>query len=148
MCKDTVSIFELVQMLPNNEAARLYIEKKRWKDNVKCPLCESNEKITARGVKRLGYYICRSCSKEFTVRTGTIFQRSHIPLNKWLFAIYLFVTSRKGISSLQLSKEIGITQKSAWCMLQRIREACVDIHTALKEGVDVNKTLNYKELAA
>lgn len=135
MCKDTISTFELMQMFPNNEAARLYIEKKRWDDNVKCPLCGSGEKITARGGKRLGYYVCKSCSKEFTVRTGTIFERSHIPLNKWLFAIYLFVTSRKRISSLQLSKEIGITQKSSWYMLQRIREACGKDSGGLLDGI-------------
>lgn len=135
MCKDTISTFELMQMFPNNEVARLYIEKKRWSDNVKCPLCGSDEKITARGNKRTGYYVCKSCSKEFTVRTGTIFQRSHIPLNKWLFAIYLFVTSRKGVSSLQLSKEIGMTQKSAWFMLQRIREACGKDGDDLLDGI-------------
>ena len=61
---------------------------------------------------------------DFTIRTGTIFERSHIPLHKWLYAMYLLVTARKGISSLQLAKEIGVTQKSAWFMLQRLREAC------------------------
>lgn len=141
MCKDTISTFELMQMFPNNEAARLYIEKKRWKDNVKFPLCGSDEKITVRGGKRLGYYVCKSCSKEFPVRTGTIFERSHIPLNKWLFAIYLFVTSRKGVSSLQLSKEIGITQKSSWYMLQRIREACSKNSDGLLDGiVEIDET--------
>lgn len=61
---------------------------------------------------------------DFTVRTGTIIERSHIPLDKWLYTFYLLLTSRKGISSLQLAKEIGITQKSVWFLLQRIREAC------------------------
>ena len=70
-----------------------------------------------------GYYRCPDCRKVFTVRTGTIFELSHVPLDKWLYAIYLLVTSRKGVSSLQLSKVLGITQKSAWFMRQRIREA-------------------------
>lgn len=74
--------------------------------------------------KLVGYFRCLACKKDFTVRTGTIFERSHVPLDKWLFTMYLLVTARKGISSLQLSKEIGVTQKSAWFMLQRIREAC------------------------
>jgi hypothetical protein len=65
-----------------------------------------------------------ACKEDFTVRTGTIFERSHIPLDKWLYAMYLISTARKGISSMQISKELGITQKSAWFMLQRIREAC------------------------
>lgn len=58
------------------------------------------------------------------MRTGTIFERSHVPLHKWLYAIYLFVTARKGISSTQLSKELGVTQATAWSMLARLREAC------------------------
>jgi transposase-like protein len=64
------------------------------------------------------------CKEDFTVRTGTIFERSHVPLHKWVYAMYLLVTARKGISSLQLAKEIGVTQKSAWFMLHRLREAC------------------------
>lgn len=68
------------------------------------------------------------------IRTGTIFERSHIPLDKWLFAMYLLATSRKGVSSLQLSKELGITQKSAWFMLQRIREALGDNNDDNNDG--------------
>jgi hypothetical protein len=71
-----------------------------------------------------GFYRCNACLTDFTVRTGTIFERSKIPLHKWIYAMYLLVTSRKGISSLQLAKQIGVTQKSAWFMLQRLREAC------------------------
>jgi hypothetical protein len=61
---------------------------------------------------------------DFTVRTGIIFERSHVPLHKWIYAMYLVVTARKGISSMQLAREIGITQKSAWFVLQRFRGAC------------------------
>ena len=92
------------------------------------------------GGKRLGYFRCQDCRKEFTVRTGTIFERSHIPLHKWIFGIYLVVTSRKGISSMQLAKEIGITQKSAWFMLQRIREACGGNDDFLDGIVEVDET--------
>jgi GNAT superfamily N-acetyltransferase len=79
------------------------------------------ERITARAD---GYYRCNQCKEDFTVRTNTIFERSHIPLHKWIYAVYLVVTARKGISSMQLAKEIGITQKSAWFMLGRLHEAC------------------------
>jgi transposase-like protein len=75
------------------------------------------ERITAR---KKGFYRCNPCKKDFTVRTGTIFERSHIPLHKWLCAMYLLVTARKGISSMQLSKELDITQKTAWFFLQRL----------------------------
>ena len=70
------------------------------------------------------YYHCRDCARVFTVRTGTIFERSHVPLHKWLFAMYLLQVSRKGVSSEQLAKQLGVTQKTAWFLLHRIREAC------------------------
>lgn len=69
------------------------------------------------------------------MRTGTIFERSHVPLDKWLYAIYLLVTAQKGISSLQLSKEIGVTQKTAWFMLARLRKACGNGNDALLSGI-------------
>ena len=67
---------------------------------------------------------CKRCDKSFTVRNGTIFENSRLPLRTWIYAIYLLQTARKGVSSLQLSKELDITQKSAWFMLHRLREAC------------------------
>lgn len=117
----TISTFELFQMFPDQESARLYLESRLWKNGPQCPVCGLSERVT---VRKGGYYRCNQCAEDFTIRTGTIFERSHIPLHKWLYAMYLLVTSRKGISSLQLSKEIGITQKSAWFMLHRLREAC------------------------
>jgi transposase-like protein len=118
----TISTFELFKLFPDKETARSYLESRLWPDGVKCPVCSAGkERIT---VRKDGYYRCNECQEDFTVRTGTIFERSHIPLHKWVYAMYLLVTARKGISSLQLSKEIGITQKSAWFMLHRLREAC------------------------
>jgi len=104
-----------------------------------CPHCGGDIRITARGGKRLGYYRCRDCDSGFTVRTWTIFERSHVPLHKWIFAIYLVVTSRKGISSMQLSKEIGVTQKPAWFMLGRLREACGDDTGMLRGIIEVEE---------
>ena len=121
MSKSTISTFELFQMFPDQETARLYLESRLWANGVTCPTCRKGDRITTR---KGGYYRCNACQLDFTVRTGTIFERSHIPLHKWLYAMYLLVTAREGISSLQLAKEIGVTQKSAWFMLQRLREAC------------------------
>ena len=121
MSKSTISTFELFKMFPDAEAARVYMEAKRWPDGAVCPACDEAKRITTR---KGGYYRCNACKTDFTVRTATIFERSHIPLHKWLYAMYLLVTARKGISSLQLAKQIGVTQKSAWFMLQRLREAC------------------------
>ncbi len=74
------------------------------------------------------------------VRTGTIFERSHVPLHKWLYAMYLVVTARKGISSMQMAKEIGVTQKTAWFMLGRLREACGSARELLRGIVEVDET--------
>ncbi len=121
MSKSTISTFQLFEMFPTAESARLYLESRLWKNGAVCPTCKSGERIT---VRKGGFYRCNACKLDFTVRTGTIFERSHVPLHKWLYAMYLLVTARKGISSMQLAKEIGITQKSAWFVLQRLREAC------------------------
>ena len=122
----TISLLQLFEMLPDAESARQFLEARRWGGGLPnaCPLCGGTEHVSARGGKRKGYYRCADCGGEFTVRTGTIFERSHVPLHKWVYAMYLVVTARKGVSSLQLSKEIGVTQKTAWFMLGRLREAC------------------------
>jgi transposase-like protein len=120
--KITISHYEFLQKFPDEAAARKYLETKRWNGTPACPHCGIIDRIQTRKVA--GYFRCLACKEDFTVRTGTIMERSHIPLDKWLYAMYLISTARKGISSMQISKELGITQKSAWFMLQRIREAC------------------------
>lgn len=135
--KITISTFQLFQLFPDSESARLYLESRLWPNGVKCPICASGDRITAR---KDGYYRCNACAEDFTVRTGTIFERSHVPLHKWLYAMYLLVTARKGISSIQLSKEIGITQKSAWFVLHRLREACGDDLAQLQGIVEIDET--------
>lgn len=133
----TISTFELFKMFPDQESARVYLEGRLWPHGCRCPVCGLGERITAR---KGGYYRCNQCGEDFTVRTGTIFERSHVPLHKWLYAMYLLVTSRKGISSLQLSKEIGVTQKTAWFVLQRLREACGNDPTILNGIVEIDET--------
>ena len=135
----TISTFEFFERFPNERAAVEAIEARRWENGVVCPHCESERTTSLSG----GYYHqCnnKECRKQFTVRTGTIFERSHIPLNKWLYAMYLLQTARKGISSMQLSKELGITQKSAWFLLHRLREA-FDIEAVRMDGeVEIDET--------
>ena len=135
----TISTFELFQLFPDQESARLYLEHRRWNGEPVCPHCGCTGRITARKGKRLGYYRCRDCGEEFTVRTASIFERSHVPLHKWVYAMYLVVTARKGISSLQLSKEIGVTQKTAWFILGRLREACGDDIDKLRGMIEVDE---------
>ena len=135
--KITISTHQLFAMFPDQDTARTYLESRLWPQGVRCPICAKGDNITAR---KAGYYRCNPCKEDFTVRTGTIFERSHVPLHKWLYAMYLLVTSRKGISSMQLSKEIGITQKSAWFVLQRLREACGNHLDTLRGIVEVDET--------
>ena len=137
MSRSTISTFQLFQMFPTAESAQKYFEERRWSNGVTCPHCKENERITPR---EKGFYRCNACKKDFTVRTGTIFERSHVQLHKWLYAMYLLMTARKGISSVQLSKEIGVTQKTAWFMLQRIREACGNDNTMLSGIVEVDES--------
>lgn len=134
----TISTYELFKMFPDERTARIYLEKKRWNGTVVCPFCGKPEKVQTR--KREGYYRCLSCKKDFTVRTATIFERSHIPLDKWLHTMYLLVTDRKGIASLELSKVIGVTQKSCWFMLHRLREACKGENILLSGIVEADET--------
>src|ERR1700722_8924653 len=138
MSKSTISTFQLFEMFPDAETARVYLEGRLWPNGPRCPVCGLGDRITAR---KEGFYRCNQCKEDFTVRTGTIFERSHVPLHKWIYAMYLLVTARKGISSMQLAKEIGITQKSAWFVLHRLREACGgDDLSKLKGIIEIDET--------
>jgi transposase-like protein len=156
MSKSTISTFRLFELFPNEETARTYLEGRIWPSGPVCPDCYG-DRITTR--KRVGFYHCNDCNFDFTVRTRTIFERSKVPLHKWVYAMYLLVTARKGISSLQLSKEIGVTQKTAWFILGRLREACsapdsidrlkgiVEIDECFVGGLEANKH-EHKKLKA
>ena len=127
MSRSTISTFQLFALYPDEESARVYLEGRIWPSGPTCPNCGTGERVSTLGTcatRKPGYYRCLTCAFDFTVRTGTVMERSKIPLHKWLYSMYLLVTARKGISSLQLAKEIGITQKSAWFVLGRLREAC------------------------
>lgn len=137
MSKSTISLLELFQRFPDQDSARAFMEQQRWPKGVDCPHCHERGRI---GTRKGGYYRCNACMEVFTVRTETVMERSHIPLHKWIYGMYLLVTARKGISSLQLSKEIGITQSSAWFMLQRLREACKDTGGPLSGIVEIDET--------
>lgn len=105
------------------EKAREYLESLHWPDGAECPHCESM-RVTKVGGKtaRPGLYMCNDCRKQFTVTVGTIFEDSKIPLNKWLLAFAMLSAGKKGVSTHQLHRQLGISYKSAWFMTHRIRE--------------------------
>jgi transposase-like protein len=109
----------------NEEAAYAYVESKLWPKGPVCPHCGSTKRIGKLNGKsyRKGLYKCYVCRKQFTVKIGTIFEDSHVPLDVWLSAMYLICASKKGISSNQLHRTLGVTLKTAWFMSHRIREA-------------------------
>src|ERR1700685_2472770 len=102
--------------------ARTWLEAMLWADGRVCGYCGVINESTAIG-GREGYYQCNACRKQFTVQVGTLFERSHIPLNKWLMAAFLLCASKKGMSAHQMHRMLGITYKSAWFMCHRLREA-------------------------
>lgn len=118
MCDLTNPIFT------DETAATTHMESSRWPVEVSCPMCGVVGQATKMGGKtQAGMFLCNACRGKFTVRTGTIFERSHIPLHKWLLGLELMASSKKGISAHQLHRMLGITYKSAWFMAHRIREA-------------------------
>jgi transposase-like protein len=124
-----IDLTEIMGRFENEEAARDLIERLRWPKGPVCPHCGSQEiyRLTANENSdnhgRKGLLKCKACRKQFTVTVGTIFEDSHIPLHKWLMAIYLICSSKKGMSANQLHRMLGITYKSAWFLGHRIRFA-------------------------
>lgn len=107
------------------DKAREYLEALRWPNGPVCPHCGvEGQHYALKGAKcRPGLWKCKDCRKQFSVTVGTVFERSRIDLNKWLLAVHLMCASKKGISSLQLQRMLGVTYKTAWFMSHRIREA-------------------------
>ena len=109
----------------DENAAIAHLEKSRWADGVNCPHCGSVSVTRMAGKTQTGYFQCNDCRDKFTCRTGTVMERSHIPVHKWLLAIHLLSASKKGMSAHQLHRMLGVTYKSAWFLAHRIREAMI-----------------------
>ena len=135
----TISIVELLKMFSTEHKAVKWLEEARWAGKPICPHCGGSENIKNYKGKKFTYHH-KDCRKAFTVKTGTIMHASKMEIRKWIVAFYYILTARKGISSLQLSKELGITQKSSWFMLQRIREGCKQGVFKLSGSVEIDET--------
>lgn len=118
---ETLSTFEFFQKFPDEGAARKFFETRRWAGEPVCGHCGSVSVTECKDHKPMAYR-CKDCRKHFSVRTGTVLAESRLPLLKWLLAIYMLTSARKGIPSNQMARELGVTQKTAWFLAQRIRE--------------------------
>ncbi len=120
------------------DKARAHLEKTRWPHGPVCPHCGVIDEATAIKGKsaRAGLYQCNACRDQFTITVGTVFERSKVPLNKWLLATYLMASSKKGISAHQISRTLDVTYKTAWFMCHRIREAMAENNPAPLGGPD------------
>ncbi len=119
--REGITIVQLADMFPTEESAREWFESRVWPNGRHCPRCGSADTGEASHAKMP--YWCPDCRSYFSVKVGTVLESSKIPLRKWVFAIYLHLTSLKGVSSMKLHRDIGVSQPCAWFMLQRIRKA-------------------------
>jgi transposase-like protein len=113
----------------NPDKARAHFEAIRWPRGAYCPYCGQTETVKALGGKSMGpgWYHCKECRRKFTAAVGTIYERSHIPMTKWLLATHLMCASKKGVSAHQLHRMIGLPYKTAWFMAHRIREGMCEL---------------------
>ena len=138
--REGISFIELADMFPDEETATKWFESLIWPNGRHCPRCGSVETSEASATSGLPYY-CSGCHKPFSVKIGTALERSRVPLRKWAIAIYFEMVSLKGVSSMRLHRDLKVTQKTAWFMQQRIREAWAGKGEAMMAGpVEVDET--------
>ena len=122
--REGISLIELFKMFPDEKTAEKWFEDERWgMVGMYCPRCGGCEKIKKTESRKPMAYWCGDCRKYFSVRTGTVMERSKVPLHKWAIAIYQVTTNLKSVSSMKLSRDLEVTQKTAWFLLHRIRQA-------------------------
>ena len=137
--RNGLTFLDIMRLYPDEESATECFENMFWPDGRKCPHCNSENTYATKG--NTMPYRCRPCRKRFSVRTGTLLQSSRLPLLKWIWAIYLEITALKGVSSMKLHRDLGVTQRTAWFMLQRIRKAFEPLLSADFEGpVEADET--------
>ena len=128
----------------NEDKARDHLERDRWSGEPTCPHCGSVKVRRMGGKTQAGMFLCNDCRDKFTVRTGTVMERSHVPLHKWLLATHLLCASKKGMSAKQMERMLGVTYKTAWFLCHRIREAMTPLNPGPMGGpqstVEVDET--------
>ncbi len=135
--KKHMSIPQFYKRYPDENACRDFIIQERWNGKPECPYCGDNKIYTLTGGMQ---FKCGDCKQRFSVRTDTVMEQSRLPLQTWLLAMYIMTTARKEISSVPFAKELGVTQKTAWFLSNRIREACANGGGMLRGEVEVDET--------
>ena len=127
-------------MFPDDDSAVRWVENIRWPDGKRtCPRCAGEKTSRVESGKPMPFW-CKDCRKYFSVKTGTVMEESRLPIRKWVYAVYMMTTNLKGMSSMKMYREVGITQKTAWFLEHRIREAFVDDGEPLNGKVEVDET--------
>ena len=148
-----LSLVQIVRKFDTEQKAEDWFIKQRWPHGVTCPFCQS-QAVSPRPTRKPQPFRCRTCRKDFSVKTGTVLHSSNIPLSKWAIGFYLFMTNLKGVSSMKLHRDLGIGQKAAWYMAHRIQETLdvtsgrfagpVEVDEPFIGGKETNKHENKK----
>ena len=137
--REGITMVQLCDMFPDENSAREWFEARVWPTGRHCPRCGSTDTKEASHAKMP--YWCPDCRSYFSVKVGTVLEGSKISLRKWVYAIYLHLTSLKGVSSMKLHRDIGVSQPAAWFMLQRIRKAWEnDGHWPFAGPIEIDET--------
>ena len=136
---DIIGLFEFMQMFPDEAAAVVFIEREIWGQHPRCGRCGSNSVYATTNGRPMSHR-CRRCRRHFSVRTGTTMAQTNLPLRSWLLAIHLMLTGKKGISALQLHKELGVAYQTAWFLEHRIREAMNETKRIMSGIVEIDET--------
>ncbi len=134
-----ITVKEAASYLSDNAKAEAWFEAQRWPDGIRCPHCDGDSILERKGRKPQPYQ-CRACKRNFSVKVGTVMQASNIGYGEWWYAFYLHATNLKGVSSMKLHRDLGITQKTAWHLLHRIRETWDDETARFAGSVEVDET--------
>ena len=137
--REGLTVLQLFKKFPDDRTSELWFEKQRWPEERCCPDCGSVDTVATKSRKPMPYR-CRDCRRHFSVRKETVMQSSKLGYQKWVIAIYMMTTGLKGVSSMKIYRELGITQKTAWFLMQRIREGFYNNAATMAGPVEVDET--------
>ena len=130
-----MSLVDIFDRYPDQESCIFHLEKIRWKDNPHCPHCASIDIARKQEGDRVGRWNCHDCKSSFNVLSGTMFQNTHIPLQKWFLGVQLVMNAKKSLSSHQLGRDLSLNQKTAWYMQTRIRAEMASQDRVILQGI-------------